>query len=429
MTIASQTNRISYTGNGVTTAFAVSFPFQSANDLVVVETIIATGVQTTKTITTHYTVSGTPDSLGYYPNGGTVTAVTAPASTVTWTIYRAPALLQSLNLAENNALPAESLEAQLDYLTMLVQRLNDRVNRSVRQPDGDSADIAVMPSKVSRASKYIAFDAAGDPIATAGTTEANPVSAYMATVLDDTTAAAARTTLGAVADITGTITDNLTITGNASDVTHVPQLRLNTTHATEKRAQIQFMKSGTSKYVISTDFDAANGTNSLTFYDAELAENTLQITSAGVVSVPKGQVKFPATQNASADVNTLDDYEEGTWTPSVGGTATYTAQSGVYVKIGKVVYIQCNLVINVLGTGSTGTISGLPFTSAGTLDAPLTVSDFSSLATSVVWIAARVNTAATTITLRNLTAAGATATTSTLFGNGTAVTLAGFYFV
>lgn len=343
MTVASQTNRISYTGNGATTAFAVSFPFQSANDLVVVETIIATGVQTTKTITTHYTVSGTPDSLGYYPNGGTVTAVTAPASTVTWTIYRAPALLQMLNLAENNALPAESLEAQLDYLTMLVQRLNDRVNRSVRQPDGDSADIAVLPSKVTRASKYIAFDAAGDPIATTGTTEANPVSAFMATVLDDTTASAARTTLSAVG----------------------------------------------------------------------VGEN----------------IAFPATQAASADPNTLDDYEEGLWTPSVGGTATYSQQVGRYTKIGRVVYISCLLQINVLGTGSTSQISGLPFAVAAGPDYGAAVADFNGLATAVTWLAGRIDASNSTITLRDVVAANASATSSVLFQNATIVALSGFYFV
>lgn len=208
MTIASELNRVTYTGNGVTVAFAVSYPFQSAADLVVIETIIATGVQTTKTLTTHYTVSGTTDSLGYYPNGGTVTAVTAPASTVRWTIYRDPALLQSLNLSENNALPAESLEAQLDYATMLIQRLNDQVNRSLRQPDGDSADIATIPSKVDRASHYLAFDANGDPTAAAaGTT--STVTAFMATVLDDTSSSAAAATLAVLPLSGGTMTGAL----------------------------------------------------------------------------------------------------------------------------------------------------------------------------------------------------------------------------
>jgi hypothetical protein len=46
-----------------------------------------------------------------------------------------------------------------------------------------------------------------------------------------------------------------------------------------------------------------------------------------------GGLKFPAVQVASADANTLDDYEEGTWTPSVGGDATYTSQLGIYIKI------------------------------------------------------------------------------------------------
>jgi len=72
-------------------------------------------------------------------------------------------------------------------------------------------------------------------------------------------------------------------------------------------------------------------------------------------------IAFPATQSASSDPNTLDDYEEGTWTPSIGGTATYTIQDGMYIKIGRLVYIQAKIQINVLGTGSTTLVSGLPF--------------------------------------------------------------------
>ena len=70
---------------------------------------------------------------------------------------------------------------------------------------------------------------------------------------------------------------------------------------------------------------------------------------------------FPVTQSASSDANTLDDYEEGTWTPSVGGTATYTAQAGHYTKIGNFVKIRFHLNVNVLGTGSTTAITGIPF--------------------------------------------------------------------
>lgn len=53
-------------------------------------------------------------------------------------------------------------------------------------------------------------------------------------------------------------------------------------------------------------------------------------------------ITFPATQDASSDANTLDDYEEGTWTPVIqgsgtAGTGTYTLQNGAYTKIGRLV--------------------------------------------------------------------------------------------
>jgi hypothetical protein len=61
----------------------------------------------------------------------------------------------------------------------------------------------------------------------------------------------------------------------------------------------------------------------------------------------------------------LSSYEEGTWTPSVGGNATYTAQSGYYTKVGNLVKLRFLMTINVLGTGSTTTITGLPYTPSG----------------------------------------------------------------
>jgi hypothetical protein len=78
---------------------------------------------------------------------------------------------------------------------------------------------------------------------------------------------------------------------------------------------------------------------------------------------------FPATQVASADPNTLDDYEEGTWTPTVAGlttagTATYTLQTGTYTKIGRLVTITCTAAYS----GGTGAgfliVSNLPFAAA-----------------------------------------------------------------
>lgn len=106
-----------------------------------------------------------------------------------------------------------------------------------------------------------------------------------------------------------------------------------------------------------------------------------------------GQVKFPAAQNASTDVNTLDDYEEGTFTPTIvgstSGAATYTAQAGFYTKIGKRVFF--NLYV---GTATAGTlvgnirIGGLPFASQNTSfnHAGMVVSYFTGLGSNVVFL-------------------------------------------
>lgn len=80
-------------------------------------------------------------------------------------------------------------------------------------------------------------------------------------------------------------------------------------------------------------------------------------------------ITFPSSQSSSTDVNTLDDYEEGTWTPGVigdGGSAGAVAftSAGWYTKIGRVVTLQGYVIFSNLGswTGRVG-ITGVPFSS------------------------------------------------------------------
>jgi hypothetical protein len=80
-----------------------------------------------------------------------------------------------------------------------------------------------------------------------------------------------------------------------------------------------------------------------------------------------GLIAFPATQVPSADPNTLDDYEEGTWTPVVGGSGgtsgqSYATQIGLYVKVGQIVLASFNIGLTAKGTitGNMG-ILGFPF--------------------------------------------------------------------
>lgn len=79
-------------------------------------------------------------------------------------------------------------------------------------------------------------------------------------------------------------------------------------------------------------------------------------------------VKFQSTQSPSTDPNTLDDYEEGTWTPVLFGTTTAgtftpgAASGGAYIKIGKLVWISANVNGAISGAVGDAQVSGLPFT-------------------------------------------------------------------
>jgi hypothetical protein len=81
-------------------------------------------------------------------------------------------------------------------------------------------------------------------------------------------------------------------------------------------------------------------------------------------------ITFPATQSASSDANTLDDYEEGTWTPADGSGAglSFSSVSATYEKIGRTVIARFALTYPSTANGSSTTISGLPFTTANSQD-------------------------------------------------------------
>jgi hypothetical protein len=94
-------------------------------------------------------------------------------------------------------------------------------------------------------------------------------------------------------------------------------------------------------------------------------DGTIDISGAA-----SGQIKFPAAQNASADVNTLDDYEEGTWDVTVtcgtSGTITVSATSNSmqYTKIGRMVTISGYILIESVSSPVGQLRVSLPFTCA-----------------------------------------------------------------
>jgi hypothetical protein len=110
------------------------------------------------------------------------------------------------------------------------------------------------------------------------------------------------------------------------------------------------------------------------YVDNSTGTNIFNVRNDGLIDAPKGQIKFPATQSASSDANTLDDYEEGTWTPTLtfgGGSVGITYNGSYrlfsYTKIGRLVTVTGILFLSNKGS-STGAaqILGLPFATAST---------------------------------------------------------------
>jgi hypothetical protein len=131
------------------------------------------------------------------------------------------------------------------------------------------------------------------------------------------------------------------------------------------------------------------------------------------INLTGGQITFPATQSASSDANTLDDYEEGTWTPviegtSTSGTVTYVARNAKYTKVGRLVALNTYVSWNS-GTG-TGNLrmSGLPFAEAGGAVYPaVCLSEFDSITmTSLYFPSAYVGNGLSSITFEQAPTGG-----------------------
>jgi len=179
--------RIQYTADGSQTAFTYPFPiFEDADIEVYVDEAL-------KVLSTDYTVSGAGTD-----NGGSVTFLTAPTADASVTLIRNLTVERTSDFQESGEFRAKVINDELDRLVAMLQELEAAIARALRISDTDTADALVLPDTATRANQYLAFDASGNPIVAADAT-GYAASTFMATVLDDIDAAAARTTLGAEA--------------------------------------------------------------------------------------------------------------------------------------------------------------------------------------------------------------------------------------
>jgi hypothetical protein len=159
MTVSSTTVKNSYSGNGSNDTFVYGFKIFASSDLQVIIRS-ATGTETTKTLTTDYTVTGVGTT-----SGGNVVfeAAAIPTATETVVLIRNVPQTQAIDYIANDPFPAETHEEGLDRATMTIQQMQEEVTRSIklsRTNTMTSTEFAVAAAD--RANKILAFDSTGE---------------------------------------------------------------------------------------------------------------------------------------------------------------------------------------------------------------------------------------------------------------------------
>ena len=159
MTVSTTIIKSSHNGNGSTTNFAYQFKILQDSDLTVIIRS-STGTETTKSLSTHYTVAGAGDA-----SGGSITFTTGntPASGETVVIRRNVPQTQAIDYIANDPFPAETHEEGLDRATMVAQQVSEEADRSIklsRTNTMTSTEFTV--GATDRANKVLSFDSSGE---------------------------------------------------------------------------------------------------------------------------------------------------------------------------------------------------------------------------------------------------------------------------
>lgn len=167
MTVANQTNRIAAVGNAaIGQEVPFPFPITATSDLLVKKRITATGVETTLSETTNYTVEIDND------DGGTLATVTAIELTEQIHIIRNTPKTQSLDLEQGGSFNAENIEDALDKNTKLIIENKDAIGKAITFPTTDAVALTTeLPNSIDRASKNLTFDSDGNVSASASVEE------------------------------------------------------------------------------------------------------------------------------------------------------------------------------------------------------------------------------------------------------------------
>jgi hypothetical protein len=159
MTVSSTTVKNSYSGDGSNDTFVYGFKIFASSDLQVIIRS-ATGTETTKTLTTDYTVTG----VGTASGGNVVFESTAiPTATETVVLIRNVPQTQAIDYIANDPFPAETHEEGLDRATMTIQQMQEEINRSIKLSKTNTMTSTEFTiAAADRANKVLAFDSTGE---------------------------------------------------------------------------------------------------------------------------------------------------------------------------------------------------------------------------------------------------------------------------
>lgn len=338
MTVPSTPSRNDYIGTGLLDAYDFSFRITSEADLLVTKQDTL-GVSTTLTYPTDYTVTG----VGDFP-GGTITLTAGNLPTgYLLTIRDDPALVQTSDIRNQGDFFPEIHEDAFDYVTRIVKSQQDTLDRAVKLSETTTGVSAELPAP--EAGYSIVWNATADGLINAVMASA-PTSAFMATVLDDETAADARTTLGVPAAANGTHTGTTAVQTLAASVAATAPTRAQADNTTN---------------VATTEFVQAARISKILPIDASVAANALTITLQPCV------LDFRSSTLGSGAVSTRTVPAAITLTvPSSATLGTISAQQSRLVVLaidnaGTVELAVCNISggtrLDETGTLNTTTIS------------------------------------------------------------------------
>jgi len=336
MTVSTTTNRASYSGNGSTTAFAYGFKIFADADLTVIIRA-STGVETTKTLSTHYNVSGAGSASG---GNVTFTSGNTPASGETVVILRSLTLTQGTDYVANDPFPAESHEDALDRLTMITQQLNEAQGRSLKVSQTNViATSEFTADATARANKILGFDGSGDLIVTEGKVDTVTSSVSAVSAGGTPTAAATYTaSSGALALAFGLVTGNTGATGNTgstgaagSNAGLALTFSNSTSDADPGGGKLAF-NNGTvsSASVIFVDDNDDNGVDISTFVQS--FDDVSNVTARGILLITKeGTASTYAMFKVSGAVTNASGYSKIAVTHVVSN-GTFSNNDGITVQ-------------------------------------------------------------------------------------------------